>query len=296
MSRARPVRLDNSQVTISTTSRRAVFLDIDGTLTDGLGNVPPSAAAAIHAAQSRGHLVFLATGRSPLEIDPRVEEIGFDGMVAGAGAYVQHAGTWLVDLHLDEADARSLAAELDDLGIDYSLQGRHGMHTTEGHRSRMRRLLTGFGYTDIENSGLRHHVVDSGPMKFDQTAKVVFSSDDEASFDRVQARLGSAYAIVGGTMPGLGNGGGEISMRGVHKAAAIEALLPVLGLGMEDTIAVGDSGNDLEMLVACGVGVAMGNGTAEAKAAADLVTGAVDEDGLHAAFVRLGLIEAHAGR
>ncbi|MGO2749780.1 MAG: Cof-type HAD-IIB family hydrolase [Pseudoclavibacter sp.] len=273
-------------------SRRAVFLDIDGTLTDDLGAVPPSASAAIAEAQARGHLVFLATGRSPLEIDPRVEELGFDGMVAGAGAYVQYEGEWLVDLHLSESQTRALAEDLDDLGIDYSLQGRHGMHTTEGHRSRMRRLLTGFGFTDIENSGLRHHVVDSGPMKFDQTAKVVFSSDDTASFDRVQARLGGLYSIVGGTLPGLGGGGGEISMRGVHKAAAIEALLPVLRLGIEDTIAVGDSSNDIEMLIACGVGVAMGNGTADAKAAADFVTGSVDEGGLQAAFARLGLIEA----
>lgn len=277
-----------------TSTQRAVFLDIDGTLTDNIGNVPASASAAIAEAQSRGHLVFLATGRSPLEIDPRVEELGFDGMVAGAGAYVQYKGEWLVDLHLSESQTRALADDLDDLGIDYSLQGRHGMHTTEGHRSRMRRLLTGFGFTNIENSGLRHHVVDSGPMKFDQTAKVVFSSDDTASFDRVEARLGSLYSVVGGTLPGLGGGGGEISMRGVHKAAAIEALLPVLGLGIEDTIAVGDSSNDIEMLIACGVGVAMGNGTADAKAAADVVTGSVDEDGLRAAFAQLGLIDAGA--
>ncbi|NYF14826.1 hypothetical protein HDC34_003161 [Pseudoclavibacter sp. JAI123] len=275
-----------------TTSRRAVFLDIDGTLTTDLGEVPESAHAAIKEAQANGHLVFLATGRSPLEIDPRVEAVGFDGMVAGAGAYVLYEGSWIVDKHLSEAEATALTRALDELGVDYSLQGRHAMHTTVGHRSRMRRILTQFGLTDLEESGLRHHVIDSGPLELDRTAKVAFSSDDLTTFDRVQARLGTEYAIVGGTMPGLGTGGGEISMLGVHKAAAIEALLPSVGLGIEDAIAVGDSGNDLEMLLACGVGVAMGNATPAAKEAADFVTSSVGDDGLHAAFVRLGLIEA----
>lgn len=273
-------------------SRRAVFLDIDGTLTTDLGDVPASAHAAIKEAQANGHLVFLATGRSPLEIDARVEAVGFDGMVAGAGAYVLYRGDWIVDKHLSEAEAEAVTQTLDDLGVDYSLQGRHAMHTTVGHRERMRRILTQMGFTDLEDSGIKHHVIDSGPLQLDQTAKIVFSSDDQTSYARVQERLGSTYAIVGGTMPGLGNGGGEISMLGVHKAAAIEALLPELGLTLADAIAVGDSGNDLEMLVACGVGVAMGNGTAAAKEAADFVTGSVDEDGLYSAFVRLGLIEA----
>ncbi|PPG28635.1 Cof-type HAD-IIB family hydrolase [Pseudoclavibacter sp. RFBG4] len=270
--------------------RRAIFLDIDGTLTTDLGDVPDSAHSAIKQAQSNGHLVFLATGRSPLEIDARVDAVGFDGMVAGAGAYVRYNGTWIVDRHLTEAEAVSVTRTLDELGVDYSLQGRHAMHTTVGHRLRMRRVLAQLGFTDIESTGLKHHVIDSGPLRLDQTAKIVFSSDDETTFVRVEEHLGNDYAIVGGTMPGLGGGGGEISMLGVHKAAAIEELLPELGLTLEDAIAVGDSGNDLEMLVACGVGVAMGNGTPAAKDAADIVTASVDEDGLRAAFEQLGLI------
>jgi hydroxymethylpyrimidine pyrophosphatase-like HAD family hydrolase len=45
-------------------------------------------------------------------------------------------------------------------------------------------------------------------------------------------------------------------------------------------IAFGDSANDLEMLTYAGTGVAMGNASAAAKAAADRVTGTNNEDGV----------------
>jgi hydroxymethylpyrimidine pyrophosphatase-like HAD family hydrolase len=48
----------------------------------------------------------------------------------------------------------------------------------------------------------------------------------------------------------------------------------------EATLAVGDGGNDIEMLRWAGLGVAMGHAPDEVKAAADEVTGSVHEDGL----------------
>ncbi|MCC4909228.1 HAD family hydrolase [Microbacterium sp. cx-59] len=273
---------------------RLVFLDIDidGTLTNERGDIPASAAAAIAEARSRGHLVFLATGRSPLEIDPRVDALGFDGLVAGAGAYVLFEGDWIVENELTEEQTRRVAGILDELGLDYSLQGRRGVYPTAGHRARMQRVLASFGYTraDMENSGVRLHVLDPGEIRYDHAAKIVFDGDAPSAYDLVTARLGEEYVVVGGTLPGLGTASGEISPRGVHKAAAIEVLAERLGRTMADTVAVGDSGNDIEMLRACGVGVAMGNGTDAAKAAADFVTDAVEDDGLRNAFLRLALI------
>ena len=58
----------------------------------------------------------------------------------------------------------------------------------------------------------------------------------------------------------------------------------------EDTIAFGDAGNDLEMLQFAGIGVAMGNGTQDAKQAADYITKDVKEDGLYHGFAKFGLI------
>ena len=49
--------------------------------------------------------------------------------------------------------------------------------------------------------------------------------------------------------------------------------------------------NDLEMIRYAGIGVAMGNGTAKAREAADYIADSIDEDGLWKTFVHLGLID-----
>ena len=64
----------------------------------------------------------------------------------------------------------------------------------------------------------------------------------------------------------------EIIPRGLSKGNALVQLAQRLGIPIENTVAAGDAANDLSMLRAAGAGVAMCNGTDEAKAAADAVT------------------------
>ncbi|HET9127699.1 MAG TPA: HAD hydrolase family protein, partial [Propionibacteriaceae bacterium] len=68
---------------------RSVFLDVDGTLVDETGQIPESARGAVREARANGHRVFLCTGRSLAELWPEILDIGFDGLVAAAGAYVE---------------------------------------------------------------------------------------------------------------------------------------------------------------------------------------------------------------
>jgi hydroxymethylpyrimidine pyrophosphatase-like HAD family hydrolase len=74
---------------LTTMTRKAVFLDVDGTLIDDYGRVPDSAVRAVREARRNGHLVFLCTGRSMVELSPGVLDVGFDGFVVASGAYVQ---------------------------------------------------------------------------------------------------------------------------------------------------------------------------------------------------------------
>ena len=72
----------------------------------------------------------------------------------------------------------------------------------------------------------------------------------------------------------------------------VAALLLVTGAASRDTLAIGDSDNDLEMLRHAGVGIAMGNARQHVREAADEVTSPPEEGGVHEAFVRHGLIDA----
>jgi len=70
------------------------------------------------------------------------------------------------------------------------------------------------------------------------------------------------------------------------KENAIKMFCKISGLALEDVIAFGDDLPDIGMLKLCGTGVAMGNALAEVKAAADVVIGTNDEDGIAAYLMK----------
>ena len=72
----------------------------------------------------------------------------------------------------------------------------------------------------------------------------------------------------------------EISKAGVTKSTGLQALTALLGVTMEETMAVGDSENDYSMINAAGIGVAMGNASDDIKAIADYITTTNEEDGV----------------
>ena len=76
----------------------------------------------------------------------------------------------------------------------------------------------------------------------------------------------------------------EFSNYTLNKLRATDAILNKLGISYDETMAIGDSSSDIEILSTCGVGVAMGNAPDNIKAIADDVTALNTEDGLALAF------------
>ena len=78
----------------------------------------------------------------------------------------------------------------------------------------------------------------------------------------------------------------EVVPAGTGKDTAMRALCEALGLTSAEVIALGDHDIDAPLLRAAGLGIAMGNASAEARAAADEVTASCDEDGAAHAIYR----------
>lgn len=77
-------------------SRKAVFFDIDGTLWDEHFVIPESTKEAIRKLRENGHLAFLCSGRTRAFIqDERLLALGFDGIVAGCGTWIEMDGKTL---------------------------------------------------------------------------------------------------------------------------------------------------------------------------------------------------------
>lgn len=87
-----------------------------------------------------------------------------------------------------------------------------------------------------------------------------------------------------------GGKGADVLERRNSKANGLKILCEYWGIGMEKTYAFGDSMNDLEIIQAAGVGIAMGNGAPELKEAADYVTSDIGEDGIYRACKHFHLI------
>ncbi|MEF9940372.1 MAG: Cof-type HAD-IIB family hydrolase [Clostridium sp.] len=89
-----------------------------------------------------------------------------------------------------------------------------------------------------------------------------------------------------------GRMGADVMEVGISKADGLRRLAGYFGEkeDLSDTVAFGDSMNDLEVIREAGIGVAMGNAVMELKEAADYVTAPIDEDGIYRACVHLRLI------
>jgi HAD superfamily hydrolase (TIGR01484 family) len=72
----------------------------------------------------------------------------------------------------------------------------------------------------------------------------------------------------------------ECNPKGINKASGLQEVCTLLGIQMSEVVAIGDSLNDVAMIRASGLGVAMGNAQDEVKKIADMVTAANNEDGV----------------
>lgn len=90
------------------------------------------------------------------------------------------------------------------------------------------------------------------------------------------------------TSPGMpGVGFNSVTARGVSKVSAANWVAARYGLTLAETAMVGDGENDLELIRAAGLGIAMGNSPASVKAAAQYVVPPVEECGLAEALQRV---------
>lgn len=273
-------------------SVRAIFLDVDGTYAD-YGVVPEAHVSAVRAARQAGHLVLLCTGRPVSMLPQSILVAGFDGLVASAGAYVEVAGTVLVDRRFPADVAARTIEVLVSHDAVYVLEGPDASRVPPAGLERLHVILDAHFSKAPEgpvgSSAILDSVSSSADWASASFAKVsVF--DSPVAMETLAEEIGGGLAVVTNSVADEGHHAGELYMSGISKADGVAAVMAHLGIAREQTIAVGDGANDLEMIAFVGVGIAIEGSLPELVAIADRTAAGPREEGLVALFAELGVI------
>ena len=272
--------------------KKLIFLDIDGTLTRPGFNVPPvSAQEAIKRARAKGHKVLLSSGRNRGMLSPLLT-YGFDGLVASAGGYIEYGDQVIYDCPMSTEQRDKAMRVFQESGIFRTVECKEGSYTDEGFKDFLRETSGGNSELlrwreQLENElGIRPMAEYQGAPVY----KMGFVSPNAAGLREPMRVLGDEFDFCLQGTDQFGAINGELINKAFNKGLAVQRLCRHLDVPIQNTIAFGDSMNDLEMIQAAGLGICMANGSEELKKISDEVCPAVDEDGLYKAFVQHNLI------
>lgn len=252
--------------------KKILFLDLDGTLLNDQKEITAGNRRAMEEALGLGHRIVVASGRPLKSSLAQAKRLG----LAGEGCYViAYNGAVIYDCSAGKPIFRH-TLEMDDLYCVFDEARRRGCYIQTydredvvfeegGNVETAKRYCEAIGMEyrviqdvrkDVKEAPVKALLIDyQDPKPLADMARWI--GDHMAG--RVDCFLSSPYLL-------------EVVAVGMNKGAAVAALCGLLDVPVEHTVAAGDQANDIPMLRAAGVGVAMANGTAEVKAAADYVT------------------------
>lgn len=262
---------------MNSTRIKAVFFDVDGTLLSFADHtVPPSTRAALDALRGEGVRIVIATGRSAANL-AEIAALPYDGVIGLNGTDCRLRAGDVVSRDVISPESFRRVMELADrYDFAVSVEGNSGVFVSRltPRVCEMARMIA-HPAPEVRNLW---EVYDA-----EETSQLCLFTDPETERE-VMAQLpelqSSRWCDVFA----------DVNVAGKDKATGMEVFMRHFGITREETMAFGDGGNDMPMLRAAGIGVAMGNASEEVKACADFVTRTVEEGGIAYALIRFGVI------
>ena len=237
------------------TKIKAIFFDIDGTIRSfKTKTIPENTVNTLKKLKEQGIKIFIATGRAPFHT------------------------TFLNDKILSQEDIKNVLPYFKEnkIACDFALLNGAFMNLKN---SRVKWLEDELG--DPERFKEDPLAYDKAISEKIYQLNVFVSEEEEEDFlaympNSKAARWTTHFTDV---IPKVGG-----------KNTGIDAVIAHFGIKLEETMAFGDGGNDIDMLKHAGIGVAMGNAVENVKEIADYITTSVDDDGITNALKHFNVI------
>jgi Cof subfamily protein (haloacid dehalogenase superfamily) len=261
---------------------RLVVADLDGTARSRRFGITPGVGQAIADSRARGVRVCIATGRMWPSAAPWVKRLGADApaiLYNGGRVFDFDSGRTLYDRRLTaEAAGEALAVIRPHAEVQPHLFVNDRVYVERRHPM-----------TDAyaEEDGLAYEVVPAfAPLLAEAPHKILVTGEPAnlESLGAAARRAALAAHVVRSEPTKL-----EFLPPGVSKGTALREMVAGLGIEITEVIAVGDNWNDLEMIEAAGLGVAMADAPEGVRARADHICGTADDEGFRDVLERFVL-------
>lgn len=257
---------------------KLITIDIDDTLVNTAKQVTPRVKAALQEATAQGVKVVLTTGRPLPGVQEYLDELGLNHQddqyaITYNGGVVQTTnGEELGGKELAYSDYLRLREVADELGAYLQVETIDAAYTSAKEINY---------WASRENFLIKMPLIIKPVDEMDPNdhyVKFMFIGDEadiDSWRDTLPADVKEAYYIVKSTPQHL-----EFMHKDATKGSGLLTLAAKLGIDRSETMALGDQQNDVTMIEAAGLGVAMGNAVPEVKAVADVETTTQNADGV----------------
>ena len=245
---------------------KIIALDMDGTLLNDDKIITEMTKKALQSAREKGVKVVLASGRPIDGLRRYLEELG----LVDDNEYVLSYNGCLVQETKSEKIISEKGLKGSDLHYIYNFSPTRGLITPKNSK-----------YTEVEAdiNKIDINICDFDEISKDESIIKIMLIDEPEVLDKAIAKLpkevGEKYNLAKSTPYFF-----EIINKESNKGLGLKALADYLNVDKDEIIAVGDAGNDLDMIEFAGLGVAMENGHSNVKEAANYITKSNNEDGI----------------
>ena len=258
---------------------KALFFDIDGTLVSfNTHKIAQSTIDGLNIAKERGIKIFISTGR-PLSFINNLGDIEhlIDGYITTNGSY-NFMGKSVISMHsIPQEEVLTLVDYLNKHEYPAILVGTDNTAVIN-HKPIVDRIvidtlnITNIDFSITAEAVLQQDILQITPFITQEQQDIIMPQIPHCTSERWHPEFIDTVN------------------KQASKGKALSDIVAYNDLLISETMAFGDGGNDISMLLKAGVGVAMGNANDNVKTIANYVTSSVDDDGIYKALKHFEVI------